>query len=209
VFEQRSFGVLLSRHTPALFLTLWALLCLAQAQQPDAAAANATVVPGKRVGSIGKFTTASMLESIYGLAHVQHKKLPMPSGELYDASIIGEGTALELEVVWDPEAVHERVASVELVGKGWALSNGLKLGLSPAAVQKINGKSFMLSGFGWDYGGYATIKEGTLAEGLSLRFAPLEKDYPDSLRGDLQVSSESDALATAQAVLVEINVEFK
>jgi hypothetical protein len=188
------------------------LICLAvalAAQQPSPAAANKEVVPGIRVGGIGKFTTGQMLEAIYGADQVQHKKLPKPDGELYDASIIAAGTALELEVVWEESAVQERIDQVELVGKGWLLASGLKLGLSPQQVEKINGKAFSLSGFGWDYGGYATIKEGALAEGLSLRFAPLEAKYPDSIRGDMSVSSDSPALVDAQAVLVEINVVFK
>ena len=171
-------------------------------------AENHTVVPGKQVGGIGKYTSAGVLMAIYGVRQVEHKKLPKPDGELYDASIICAGSDWELEVVWEPAAVHERVLSVELVGKGWALGNGLKLGLTVAEVQRIHGQVFQLVGFGGDYGGYAEMKSGALGGGLSLRFAPLERRYSDALRGPGLVQSDHADMPAAQAVLCEISVVF-
>jgi hypothetical protein len=167
-----------------------------------------TVIPGKRVGNIGKFTTADMLDALYGRKQVQHKKLPNIDGELYEATFIHAGTEYELLVVWQSDAIHQRIRSVQLIGRAWLLDNGLKLGLTPAQVEKINGSEFTVNGFGWEQGGFATISKGTLSEGIRLRFAPVEKSYPDSLRGRDVFKSSNPILEKAQVVLSEMSIHF-
>jgi hypothetical protein len=179
-----------------------------QGQAPNKAASDSTVVPGKRVGAIGKYTSADMLSAIYGAAQVQHRKLPTADGELQDTTLVCPGTALELAITWEDGAHHQRIHTVALIGRGWALPTGLKLGITPAEVEKINGCPFELSGFGNSKSGQAKIATGSLANGFSLRFALLNRDYPDSIRGDLWVKSDSHALVLGQAVLTQISVVF-
>lgn len=70
---------------------------------------------------------------------------------------------------------------------------GVRVGMTVAEVEAINGEPFSVGGFWWDYGGYAMINSGKLANVddergcyTSLRFAPADKDY-----GDLDVSTVS------------------
>jgi hypothetical protein len=73
-----------------------------------------------------------------------------------------------------------------------------------AEVEALNGEPFKVGGFWWDYGGYANIESGKLAqlEGscyLSIRFSPGE-NYSDDIdvtpvSGEVQVSSDDPLLA--------------
>ncbi|MDU6750800.1 MAG: hypothetical protein E6447_24435, partial [Bradyrhizobium sp.] len=96
----------------------------------------------------------------------------------------------------------------------WTVA-GISIGASLAAVQKANGKPFVVSGFGWDYGGFVTdLKNGALGRRLpggcsiTLRFGK-DKDAPRALSGDgVKVSSDNPALLKFAPVVTEIGVNF-
>jgi hypothetical protein len=77
---------------------------------------------------------------------------------------------------------------------------GLRVGMLATEVERINGRSFEVTGFGWDYGGFATQwKGGTLSKipggcALIVAFQPDENAPEDKLNavsGDQQVRSNS------------------
>ena len=167
------------------------------------------VEPGKRLGPITAFSSLSTLQALFGRDKVKDGKLPAPEGETVDGARIIVGEGRELEVVWTPEAVGKRIDEVTLVGKAWKLDNGLRLGLGIEEVEKINGKPFALSGFDWDYGGYAFFDDGTLGKGLTVRFSPTEEHYSQEIIGDKKVLSSSAALRAAQPLVVTITIRFE
>ena len=98
----------------------------------------------------------------------------------------------------------------------WTGPGGIHLGSSLADVEKANGGSFDINGFGWDYGGYVTNlhsgKLSRLAAGcsLSLRFS-LQVNLPSiskSLRGEQTLSSRNKDLRQGQPVLSEISINW-
>ncbi|MGJ5036306.1 hypothetical protein ACQR13_19550 [Bradyrhizobium sp. HKCCYLRH3059] len=96
----------------------------------------------------------------------------------------------------------------------WSVA-GITIGASLAAVQKANGKPFVVSGFGWDYGGFVTdFKNGTLGRilpggcSVTVRFGR-DKDAPRALSGDgVKVSSDNPALVKFAPVVTEIGINF-
>ncbi|WP_315770865.1 MULTISPECIES: hypothetical protein [unclassified Bradyrhizobium] len=92
---------------------------------------------------------------------------------------------------------------------------GITIGASLAAVQKANGKPFVVSGFGWDYGGFVTdFKNGALGRilpggcSVTVRFGR-DKDPPRALSGDgVKVSSDNPALVKFAPVVTEIGINF-
>jgi hypothetical protein len=166
------------------------------------------IIPGKRVGPVTGLSSQSTLEALFGRKNVTMSKLPAAEGETIDGARIHAGPERQLEVIWEEMAVGKRISMVRLIGKGWTLDNGLRLGLTVADVEKINGKPFKVSGFDWDYGGWANFSEGALATGVSVRFSPTESDYSREIVGDRDVSSASTALRAANPLVTEIDIHL-
>lgn len=92
---------------------------------------------------------------------------------------------------------------------------GITIGSSLADVQKANGKPFLVSGFGWDYGGFVTDwKGGALGHPLqggcriTVRFGK-DAGAPRSISGDgVKAASDNAALVKFAPVVTEIGVNF-
>ncbi|MBL9185179.1 MAG: hypothetical protein JNN17_23735 [Verrucomicrobiaceae bacterium] len=182
-----------------LFCLLFAFAAVsAQAQD----AADNTIVLGKRVGLIKPGMTATELERAYGKANVKHEDIPGAEGETIPGARLFADTDRELEVIWDPENEKKKVVfDVHVIGTAWKFENGLKTGMTLEEVEKINGKPFKISGFAWDYGGYANFEGGKLAGKVSLRFNPSTEDIPEYLQGDKELSSADKKLRVVKPVV--------
>jgi hypothetical protein len=194
-----------------LLLVLFFLVTTVSPQAADALALTAqdsTIIPGKRVGLITAYSSLETLRAIYGSASVRSCQLDAAEGELIAGAKLFEGTDRALEIIWAEDGVEKRISDIRILGKAWKFANGLKLGLSVPEVEKINGQAFRVSGFEWDYGGYATFPEGKLSGGVTLRFRPTEKAYSPEARGDILLASDSPALLSAQPVVESITITF-
>jgi hypothetical protein len=164
--------------------------------------ADNTIVLGKRVGLIKPGMTAAELEQAYGKAKVKHEDIPGAEGETIPGARLFADTDRELEVIWDPENEKKKVVfDVHVIGTAWKFENGLKTGMTLEEVEKINGKPFKISGFAWDYGGYANFEGGKLAGKVSLRFNPSTEDIPEYLQGDKELSSTDKKLRSVKPVV--------
>jgi len=96
----------------------------------------------------------------------------------------------------------------------WSVA-GISIGASLATVQKANGKPFVVSGFGWDYGGFVVdFKNGALGRmlpggcSIALRFGK-DGNTPKALSGDgVKVASDNPALVKWAPVVTDISVNF-
>lgn len=164
--------------------------------------ADNTIVLGKRVGLIKPGMTATELERAYGKTNVKHEDIPGAEGETIPGARLFADTDRELEVIWDPENEKKKVVfDVHVIGTAWKFENGLKAGMTLEEVEKINGKTFKVSGFAWDYGGYANFEGGKLAGKVSLRFNPSTEDIPDYLQGDKELSSADKKLRAVKPLV--------
>lgn len=190
---------------------------------------DTTIIPGKRVGPITSDSTLASLKSLLGESQVKPDKFPGAEGETIDGIKLFADSDRELHVFFEEAAAEEDkaegkdktktkaktngaekpVSAIRLIGKAWKFSHGLKLGLTLTEVEKINGKPFTMSGFGWDYGGYANFEGGKLEGVASIRFSPGSKDVPESLSGDRPIPSTSKKLRTLNPIVSDITVYYR
>lgn len=157
------------------------------------------------------------LRQRYGEA-VALEDLPGAEGETYKALVLlPRAMDRRIEVAFTDDSM-KRVSGLTLRDTAktsrWSVA-GVTIGSGVADVQKLNGKPFVISGFGWDYGGFVVDwKGGALARPLpggctvTLRFGK-DAGGPKSLQGDgVKVSSDNAALLKWAPVVTEIGVNF-
>lgn len=177
--------------------------------QPTVSAEDLTVVPGKRVGLVTAYSSLPILQALFGRSNVRSGKIPGMQGEVIDGAIIYAGTDRELQVVWKPDAVARRIESVRVKGRAWKFVNGLTFGMTVSEVEALNGRPFLISGFNWDFGGFARFDGGLLAEGVAVRFRPGEEGYGTALTGDKRIASDNAELLAISPLVSELSVVFQ
>jgi hypothetical protein len=105
----------------------------------------------------------------------------------------------------------------------WHFASGISIGTDLQTLERLNGKSFQLYGFAWDYSGtVSSWNAGKLADffgncGRTLlrldRFdidtaSPKERELYNRLGGDRQFSSDNAAMQQLNPVIYSISVEF-
>lgn len=111
---------------------------------------------------------------------------------------------------WDAAMRH--VSRIEPAdgAVAWTGPEGIHVGSTLDYIEKVNGKPFTISGFGWDYGGYAADFKGGRLEHLSggcaisLRFD--SDTLPEGVSGDgVMVESNDPRLKEARPKVVEMS----
>lgn len=187
-----------------------ALLILAAA--PPSLAASAKPAPQVLTCfyPVGPKDTAATVRKRFGAAAVRTKIDGAEGMQIYGIVLWPKDPARRLELYLSEDRV-QRITGVGVVGNSrWQLG-GLRLGDGITKVQQLNGKPFKLSGFDWDYGGYANdLQRGkldTLPGGcnLSIRFEPGQVDpYPEGISGDVTLSSADPKVRAAKPVVSEL-----
>jgi hypothetical protein len=178
------------------------LFCCTLATLPALAKDNYLIKPGKAVGDIGSKTTKAQLRNIFGAANVKDATLTRAEGEQVPGTIIyANDSKRRIELTWTKKAV---VQDVQIRGTTslWHTAEGITLGTSLAQLEKLNGKPFKFSGFGWDGGDQILNWEnGKLAvplqgiwSALDMSRSPLPSEADQrALSGDRELNS-SDVL---------------
>jgi hypothetical protein len=139
-------------------------------------------------GVYGAESSEAMLIETFGAENVVTGELPGPEGTTYiGTTVYGDDPDRAMVFSWYDEENHAGLSGVQLapsqIGPG-----GVRVGMSVAEVEAINGEPFTISGFWWDYGGYAGFNSGNLfgVEGdcyVNLRFA-----VPDEISGAIDTT---------------------
>jgi hypothetical protein len=132
------------------------------------------------------------LEKKYGKQNVV-KKATFETGEgTFEATKIFANTEKEIEVYWQDGKEYKQVQDV--VAKGhvekdgrilpispWVSKVGLHLGMKMSEVIAMNGKTFTITGIGWDLGGNVISWEGgkLAKKNVNIRF----NDYSENMGG--------------------------
>lgn len=172
--------------------------------------------------------TEDALKAKYGAENVVHKDVGGPEGSEMFATVVNEKTPEKsFTVTWaddtkriNPQTIFVSAKWDEETGKlkgapVYASEEGIKAGMPIEDVEKINGKPFKLSGFGWDYGGSPQSFEGgrlQQAEGtkcwLSMTFATTADDAPASVMGDKEIISNAKDVLAAKVVVAEFTLTY-
>jgi hypothetical protein len=166
------------------------------------------IVPGQRVGPITAKTTRADLVRIFGSNNIE-------DGDVTVADDVNPGTLVfksqpdaALGITWNDDSPEPHVGSIQICATAskcrWHTDNGITLGLTLRAVEKMNGRPFKLLGFEWDWEGtVVSWNDGHLEKlmhacaGLSLRLLPKEdQSVPERFVGDHEIlSSEPEMQA--------------
>ena len=158
---------------------------------------------------------ARLIET-YGADNVVTGIVPGPEGtEMLATTVFPDNAKKTMQFVWWDEANLSGPSYIEMPAK-MVSPGGVRIGLSLAEVEALNGEPFKLSGFGWDYGGYAGFESGALSDLpgdciLSLRFDP--SIYPEGVdttatSGDRELSSDDPLLAKMQVRVYSMSVGY-
>jgi hypothetical protein len=169
-------------------------------------------------GVFGPDSSEALLKQTYGEANVVTGMVPGAEGEeMLATTVFPNDPDKTMQFAWMNDDTREGLGFVDLPPSIEG-PHGVRVGMSVAEVVAINGKPFNIGGFWWDYGGYAQIDEGTLANGelttcfLSLRFSPGE-DYPQDLdvsavSGEVSIPADEPLLEKLDTRLSVVSVSY-
>ena len=115
-------------------------------------------VPSENLNEVLACGDAKGLIAKYGEKSVILDTTIISGDDTLKGAIIFPGTSKQANVFF-----HEgKISDVSIQGENsaWKTNSGLYLGLSLQDVEKINGKNFTISGFGWAHGGSVVSWEG-------------------------------------------------
>ena len=153
-------------------------------------------------------TAIDDLEQRFGKGVVSSTRVYVGEGSYEDAALLfGNSPEERLEVLWADPRTKRGLRSVCAKGSRTKLraAKGVSLGMDLGTVEKINGRPFRMSGFGFDggggtgswAGGALERSSGTACElRLTLQPEPGELDDPsyDQVAGDHEFSSGHPAM---------------
>jgi hypothetical protein len=142
-----------------------------------------------------------------------------PDGSKIKASVLyPNDPKRRLEVVWNNDVARTDVSVISINGKSqWTAPKGLKLGLSIAALEKLNGKPFKLGGFaadgsssvtGWEGGALSSLPGGCK---VGIRLMADSKASPDTrsaVNGDKELSSNDPGVRAVKPSIGEILIGY-
>ena len=177
------------------------------------------IVPGQRVGPITGATTRADLDTLFGKDNVQERNLDISEGPEVATVVFGDDTSAALAITWD----REHVSTVHIcygTKTGpckWRTASGIRIGLPSRELEKINGKSFQMAGYGFDGQGSVTSwRNGTLEEDpskcghLGVRLTPAAElgDRPLSKQEASlmkQVQGDRKTYSSGSVAILELN----
>jgi hypothetical protein len=106
--------------------------------------------------SFSRNFTAADIVARYGSSNIKTDKIYVGEGEYEDGMMLySDEPKRRAELLWEEQDNKQFLRMIRITGAGsqWQTSQGLRLGLTLRAVEKLNRRPFRLAGFGWDYGG--------------------------------------------------------
>jgi hypothetical protein len=189
---------------------------------PDAAALREAVA--KHVLSCGvpfaKEMTRANLVAAFGAADVSDVDVPGAEGEgsTRETLLFAKKPADRVRIEWADAKTAKGVATVMVTtGSHWLGPNGVHPGSTILELEKVNGKPFIFSGLGWDYGGRIVdwrggalqAKAGGCTLGILLTDNPATPGAAhDKVQGDAKFRSDNALARAANPIVVELEVSF-
>ncbi len=160
---------------------------------------DSLIVPGERVGLLTAATSAADLITAYGAENVRDEPYPLGEGESEPGTVIfPDDPAKRVLILWSDleKKTMPLAARIDGAGSQWKTAEGLTVGSTLKQVEELNGKPFLLYGFGWDYGGQLVDSNGG-----ALKDLPHEDPEGGFRGGALLLNFQPDAGADDSAVL--------
>ena len=197
------------------------LLLVAACRSPHGAE-DRTIVPGVRVGPITRTTTLSDLRRIYGAGNVRPEAIEAGEGETAPgATVFPDDSLNQVQVAFrDSSGTAPRFVVIRGDTSVWHTDRGVTLGTTLATLTALNGRPFVLLGFGWDYGGtVASWNGGSLAVDSGAgrfivrlhptRIGPAADSLARDVLGDREYASDRPAMAALEPAVAELLTIFE
>lgn len=183
------------------------------------------IVPGKRLGPITATSTHADLIRVFGAKNVVEADVTVGGDEPEPGTIVlGDAPEQKLAVIWSEDGhVHSvAICQEEKLNCRWHTADGISLGTSLKALERLNGRSFQFYGFGWDYGGAVVSWEdgklerlepgicGALDLTLDVTGAmpPEKRKIYDELQGEVEFSSSDPPAQALAPAVVSMTLAF-
>lgn len=185
------------------------------------------VVPEQKIGPLDRESVGPekdilfILKKKFGDANVSQTEFSVGEGISIPAYTIYAGTENEIQIHVSNKSILVKIPSYnsyfdfnsDLSSKiKWKLNNGIEIGSSLEEVEKINGKSFEISGFEWDYPGVVNSwSGGNLPKELSLVFTQTSLDKTknyEEITGDKLILSDNLVLKETKPVVSFIYIKW-
>jgi hypothetical protein len=185
--------------------------------KPRVAAAPANAVTCG--GTFVKDTTHLKLAIKYDSRNIVFGEVDGPDGTKIKATVLYPNEAKRrLEVIWNNDAARTDLSMVVINGQSqWTAPKGLRLGTQLAALEKINGRPFKLSGFdadgsasvlGWEGGALNSLPGGCRVGVRLMADTKSAGDVRGAVSGDKQLMSSDPNLKTIKPAVAEILVGY-
>lgn len=186
-------------------------------------------IPGEKAGIITDTASEQFLINALGRQNVSpHDTVYGAEGMFSIGTILYKGTPNEAHITWNdtlnfknPAYVEVGFADLNKLNKvKWYTTTGVKIGTKLTELERINGKSFNFSGFGWDYGGSVVDWNGGKlmnADSTSYLSVILGYDYDDQalnsvvdkLLGDSSFESKNPNAQKLNPHVAHLIISFK
>jgi len=188
----------------------------APAQKPRPPSAANVIACG---GVFGKDSGHLKLALKYDSRNVAFGQVDGSDGSKINASILfPNDPKRRLEVVWTNEAARSDTSVIAINGKSqWIAPKGLKLGLSIAALEKLNNRPFKLTGFGkdgaasvlgWEGGALASLPGGCKVGVRMFADAKAPETVRNAVSGDKEFLSNDAGVRAVKPMIGEILIGY-
>lgn len=175
---------------------------------------NRICIPGIQVGVIDSTTSESDLIRIFGEEQIKRDSIYVGEGFYKLGTFLFPNTKNEIAISWKnkenfskPDWIWIRKPNTD-----WRTNMGITIGTKMKEIEKLNGKPFMIFGFGWDYSGtVADWNEGNLEKvhsrknGLILRLK--NKNNYELSRSEFEEVLGDKVIETSNKTLQKLNPE--
>lgn len=204
-----------------------------QPTQPDAPAPRATRPPPKQAPAkpaqtaraitcaspFAKTASHLALAARFGAENITFTDVEGPGGSLVKASVLyPKDPKRRLEIWWSNEGARADTSLIVINGQStWSAPKGVRLGLTLAAIEKLNGKPFLLSGYGVDNSSSVTDWQGGALASLlggckmSVRFSADAKaptEARNAVAGDKSFPSSDVNMRAVSPKAIEILIGY-
>ena len=170
-------------------------------------------------GLFAKDSNHAKLTKKYDSRNVVLGQVDGPDGTKLPATIVfPNDPKRRLEVLWSNDDTHSGTQVISINGKSqWGAPKGLKLGLPITALEKLNGRSFRISGFGadgtatvlgWENGALSSVPGGCKIGLRLIEDAKAPQAARDTVGGDKELVSSDANVRAVKPVVTEILIGY-
>jgi hypothetical protein len=189
-------------------------------ESADSVPSEWRIIPGSAAGPVTSQSSEAELRQHYGAASIESTRIQIGEGETMAGVVLYPDDSLRrAEIIWQDSVNRRRPARMILRGSQsrWRVNNGISLGTSLQDLERLNGRAFILAGFGWDYAGVVTDWKGGALDsalaGVKLYLDPGPAQHESApysqVLGDRDYSSALPAMQQLNPRVAQIFVDFE